>query len=123
MLESIQWIKKSKKKGVIVKLDFREAYDSVRWCFVDHVLDQIGFGQVSRRWVQDCIATASMSMLIDGSLTKPFNMEKGLRQNDPSPFLFILVVEVLNKIIGRAVDKGLIQGLKIGKNKVNLTHL
>ena len=96
----------------------------MRWCFVDHVLDQMGFGQVWIRWVQNCIATVSKLVLINGSLTKPFNMEKWLRQGDPlSPFLFILVAEVLNKMIGRAVDKGLIQGLKIGKNKVNLTHL
>ena len=65
-----------------------------------------------------------MSILINGSPTKTFDMKKGLRQGDPlSPFLFILVAELLNKMIAKAVEKGMIQGLEIGKNKVCLMHL
>ena len=33
------------------------------------------------------------------------------------------MAEVLNKMILKAVDKGITQGLEIGKNKVRLTHL
>ena len=103
-----------------MKLDFRKAYDSIRWSFVDHVMANMGFEYTWRKWVMNCISSASMSILINGSPTKPFNMEKG----DPlSPFLFILVAEVLNKMILKAVDKGIIQGLDIRKNKVRLTHL
>ena len=40
--EVVQWLKKSKKKGAIVMFDFKKAYDSVRWCFVDHVLEKNG---------------------------------------------------------------------------------
>ena len=28
-----------------MKLDFRKAYDSIRWVFVDHVLEKMGFGR------------------------------------------------------------------------------
>ena len=47
--ETVHWLKKSKKKGVLVKLDFKKAYDSVRWWFMDYVLDRIGFGEIWRR--------------------------------------------------------------------------
>ena len=40
--ESVHWLRKSKKEGVLIKLDFKKAYDSVRWCFIDHVLDRMG---------------------------------------------------------------------------------
>ena len=30
-----------------------------------------------------CVSRASMSILLNGSLLQPFNMEKGLRQGDP----------------------------------------
>ena len=49
--ESVHWIKKAKKKGVTIKLDFRKAYDSVKCCFMDQVLHKMGFGNVWRNWI------------------------------------------------------------------------
>ena len=67
---------------------------------------------------------ASMSILINGSLTKPFHIEKGLRQGDPlSPFLFVLIADVLNCIVNKAVEASLVKGLESGKLKAKLTHL
>lgn len=45
-LITVHWLKKSKEKGVFVKHDFRKAYDSVCWSFVDHVMKMMGFGEV-----------------------------------------------------------------------------
>ena len=42
--KSVHWLKKAKKEVVIVKLGFRKAYDSIRWSFVDQVLEKMGFG-------------------------------------------------------------------------------
>ena len=85
--ELVHWIKKAKKEGIIVKLDFRRAYDPVRWCFIDQVLQKMGFGSVWRGWIQCCLSTAAMSVLVNGPPTKPFKMKKGLRQGDLSfPF-------------------------------------
>ena len=65
-----------------------------------------------------------MSVLINGSLSKPFSMERGLRQGDPlSSFLFILVAKVLNKMVVEAEQSGIVEGLLVGKDKVALSHL
>ena len=40
------WLRKTKNQGVIVRLDFTKAYDLVRWSFVDHVLERMGFGDI-----------------------------------------------------------------------------
>ena len=40
----IAWLKKSKKPGELLKLDFQKAYDMVDCVFLDCVLQQIGFG-------------------------------------------------------------------------------
>lgn len=50
--------------------------------------------------MESCIFTSGMSVLVNGSITKDFTVEKGLRKGDPfSPFLFVLVTGVLTTII------------------------
>lgn len=50
-------------------------------------------------------------MLFNGSHTKEFNMECGLRYNDPlSPFMFVIVVEGLTRFVKKVVDQGDSQG-------------
>ncbi|XP_052107476.1 secreted RxLR effector protein 78-like [Arachis duranensis] len=105
--ETIQWLKLKKRATTIIKLDFQKAYDIIKWNFVDMVLEKMGFGTRWRAWTAECIRTASISIMVNGEPSKPFKMERGLRQGDPlSPFLFVLVVDVLNMMIGEAVKKG-----------------
>ncbi|XP_016168537.1 uncharacterized protein LOC107611089 [Arachis ipaensis] len=71
---------KKKKASAIIKLDFQKAYDRVKWCFVDTVLEKMGFGRTWRAWVRECVTSASISIMVNGSPSKPFKMERGLRQ-------------------------------------------
>ncbi|XP_015960730.1 uncharacterized protein LOC107484701 [Arachis duranensis] len=65
-----------------------------------------------------------MSLLVNGSPTKQFKMDKGLRQGDPlSPFLCVLVVDVLHRMIGEAVRNGRISPLFMGRDNIELSHL
>ena len=122
--EIVHWLKKKKKAGVLLKMDFQKAYNSVDWEALDMVLAVMGFGSNWRNWVQKCISTASISILINRSPTKPFKMERGLRQGDPlSPFLFVLMAEVLNRMMHKAANLGLIRGLSVGKDRILLSHL
>ncbi|XP_020972640.1 uncharacterized protein LOC107627573 [Arachis ipaensis] len=122
--ETVQWLKTRKKKAAIIKLDFQKAYDRVKWRFVDIVLQKMGFGWRWREWVKECVSTASMSILVNGSPSKPFKMERGLRQGDPlSPFLFVLVIDVLHRMVGEAVKNRRVVPLLVGKDNVKLSHL
>ncbi|XP_015956350.1 uncharacterized protein LOC107480702 [Arachis duranensis] len=103
--EIVSWLKKSKKSGIIVKLDFKKAYDTVRCSFLEHVLKIMGFGDIWRKSISGMLNTAAMSIIVNGSPSEPFAMERGLRQGDPIlPFLFIFVAEVLNQMFTRARD-------------------
>lgn len=42
--ETVSWLKKKKKHGALLKLDFNKAYASMTWSFIDHMLFQFGFG-------------------------------------------------------------------------------
>jgi len=122
--ETVNWLRRRKKSGILLKLDFEKAYDIINWVSMDMVLIEMGFGEKWRNWVKVCITTPRISILLNGSPCKPFKIGRGLRQGDPlSPFLFVLMAEVLNQVLLRASNMGLFQGLKVGRQEVLLTHL
>ncbi|XP_071708555.1 uncharacterized mitochondrial protein AtMg01250-like [Rutidosis leptorrhynchoides] len=84
----------------------------------------MGFGAKWRKWILACLKSASISVLINGSPTHEFKLERGIRQRDPlSPFLFIITAEGLNILTKKSVDSGLFKGVDIGSEKVPLSHL
>ena len=51
-------------------------------------------------------------------------MQRGLRQGDPlSPYLFVMVAEVLNILLSKAANLGLFQGIKVGSRAISIIHL
>lgn len=112
-------------EAVLLKLDFQKAYDSMSWEFLDWVLGEMGFPSLWRNWIRSCVRTASLSILINGTPSKPIKMHRGLRQGDTlSPFLFNLAMEVLHRLIVKAIDKGLWEGVEIRKgHDLRISHL
>eukprot|EP00253_Pinus_taeda_P009576 PITA_09576 len=65
----------------------------------------------------------SLSILLNGTLSRPFKPSKGLRQGDLlSPFLFVLMMEGLGRAIKMANAEGRIQGIKLTLDGVENTH-
>ena len=65
--ETVNWLKRKKRSGVLLKLDFEKAYDTIDWVIVDIVLKEMGFGVKWRKWVEVCITTRQISILFNGN--------------------------------------------------------
>ena len=123
--EVVDEARKLKKELLLFKVDFEKAYDSVDWGYLDEVMGKMMFPTLRRKWMRECISTATASVLVNGSPTDEFQMERGLRQGDPlSPFLFLLAAEGLNVLMTSAVNLNLFTGYFIGThNPTMLSHL
>ncbi|XP_071738800.1 uncharacterized protein [Rutidosis leptorrhynchoides] len=116
--------KKRKAKCFIFKADFEKAFDNVRWKYLFDIMGRMGFGIKWRKWIDSCLRSASISVLVNGSPTREFNLQKGIRQGDPlSPYLFIIASEGLNILVNIAVRDGLVRGVGIGDNRIRISHL
>lgn len=108
----------------IFKRDFQKAYDTVRWDFLEETMHGMGFGSNWSRWIMECVRSASMAILINGSPTSPFQLQRGLTQGDPiSPFLFLLIAEIFNRFVQRGRELGYLEGITVGKGHIPITHL
>ncbi|GKB50380.1 putative RNA-directed DNA polymerase, eukaryota, reverse transcriptase zinc-binding domain protein [Tanacetum coccineum] len=77
-----------------------------------------------RTWIYSCLDLAFSSLLVNGSPTKEFKIQKGLRQGYPlSLFLFILAIEALNVALLEATNKNIFRGIKVGKDRIHISHL
>ncbi|GJV14423.1 putative RNA-directed DNA polymerase, eukaryota, reverse transcriptase zinc-binding domain protein, partial [Tanacetum coccineum] len=122
--EIIDWYKIQKKKMLLFKIDFENAFDSVSWRYLDQAMCMMGFGFKWRNWIKSCLYYARTSILINGSPALEFSLKRGLRQGDPlSPFLFIIIMEGLHIALRDAMAANLFHGVKVGSSTLRLSHL
>ncbi|WJX25077.1 hypothetical protein P8452_14152 [Trifolium repens] len=123
--EVVDEAKRSKKELLLFKVDFEKAYDSVDWGYLDDVMGKMAFPVLWRKWIKECVRTATASVLVNGSPTEEFPLERGLRQGDPlSPFLFLLAAEGLNVLMEAVVEHNLFTGYRVGEqDPVVVSHL
>ncbi|XP_071727663.1 uncharacterized protein [Rutidosis leptorrhynchoides] len=122
--EVVEDLKRNKKHGLIFKVDFEKAFDSLNWDYLLVVMKCMGFGTKWCKWISSCLKSATISILINGSPKSEFNLKRGVRQGDPlSFFLFIIAAEGLNILTKVAVERGMYKGVEVGKDKVIISHL
>jgi len=88
---------KSKKELVILKLDFEKALAK-------------GFGDKWIEWMRLIFSSGTSAVLLNGVPGKVFHCRRGMRQGDLlSPLLFVLAADLLQSIVNRAKEQGLLK--------------
>ena len=97
--------------GFLVTMDIGKAFDPLNHPFLLAVLKKIGFCTSFINWIEAILNKLESCVINSGKTTQYFQLNRGARQGDPiSPYLFILVMEVLFTLIK---NNEKIQGLDI----------
>ena len=122
--EVVDEAKRCQKPCLVFKVDYEKAYDSLCWGFLIYMLKRMGFCSKWIQWMEGCLTSTSISVLVNGSPSAQFLPQKGLRQGDSlSLLLFNMVAEALSGMMSQAIEKGLFRGFLCGKNKVEISLL
>ena len=124
-IEGVDEAKKSNKEFMLFKVDFEKAYDSVDWGYLDTIMNKMAFPVLWRKLIKVCVSTTTASILVNGSPTDEFPLQRSLRQGDPlSPFLLLLASEGLNFLMTSVVENNLYTGYGVGtSNSVVVSNL
>lgn len=107
-----RWLHARRCPTMLLKVDLAKAFDMVAWPFLFEVLEHIGFPLRWHDWITTMLSTASTKVLVNGRPGRRICHARGLRQGDPlSPFLFIIVMELLNALIAEADRRALLTPL------------
>ena len=103
--DALDFIDKTNDPAILLTLDQEKAFDHVDHEFMLHVLRKFGFGPSFCHWVEIFHAHAFSHVLVNGVLSCPVYLHRGVRQGCPlSPLLYLLVSEVLSTQIWNCKD-------------------
>ncbi|KAJ4802650.1 RNA-directed DNA polymerase (reverse transcriptase)-related family protein [Rhynchospora pubera] len=105
-----------REQAFCFKCDLSKAFDRMEWHFVVRVLQLYGFPPIFVSWIMSCVTSASFALVINGAADGFITPARGLRQGCAlSPYLFILCMDILNRMFEFKIRRGLIKGVTVAR--------
>jgi len=109
-LEYLHMCHSSRKKIVILKLDFEKTFDKVEHHAMLSIMQQKGFGPKWISCMQHIFNSGTSSVLLNSVPGKVFHCKRGVRQGDPlSPLLYVLASDLLQSMVNKARSDNILQ--------------
>ena len=114
LYDVLSYTEKNNLPGMVMLIDFEKAFDSISWSFIRRTLDFFEFGPDIMRWIEIFYKDITACVAVNGSYTKWFQIQRGVRQGDPlSPYLYLISAEILSLLIKKNKD---IKGITLKDN-------
>lgn len=103
-------IRKKKTPMLLLKMDISKAFDTLSWPFLIEVLQAYGFSKKWCAWIETLLSTASSRILLNGQQGPSIRHMRGVHQGDSlSPMLFIIAMDVLQRLFCKAARDGVLR--------------
>ena len=105
--------------GIALFLDFKKAFDTIEWDFINSCLKKFNFGPDIQNWVKILYNNVSSCVLNNGFASEFFSVERGVRQGCPlSGLLFVIGIEILARAIK---NDSAIKGIHVGEKEIKVS--
>lgn len=108
----------SSSSGLICAIDYRKAFDTIRWELIHQALEMFGFGEKIGAAVKLLFQDTKTCILNAGFSSGFFNPSRGIRQGCCcSPSLFIIAVELLATLVRKSLN---IKGINLADKEIRI---
>ena len=95
----------TKQNGLLIALDQEKTYDKITHDYLLCALETYNFLESFQKTVKFLYENVETSVMINGVLSQPFNVTRGVRQGNPlSHLLFNIVIEPLANLLQQSRD-------------------
>ena len=108
------------QKGIAIFLDFKKAFDSVEWSYLNAALELFNFGPDILNWFKIIYNNVSSCVVNNGHGSTFFHLQRGVRQGCPlSGILFVLGIELFARALK---NKASVKGIRVDDHEIKIAQ-